>query len=175
MNRALRIAVLSLIGALGGCLPHLPAEEPASPTPQMRPEHFFAGRSDGRGQLTLRGRAPRAFRVTSSGTSEPDGSFRLEQTVAFEDGEVARRTWRIRALDARTYTGTLSDAAGEMRGTVEGNVFHLRYLVRQPAIYMEQWLYLQGDRRTVENRAEVTILGVPWARLEERIVRREPE
>src|SRR5690349_17672065 len=91
----LRVAVLSSVVVLGGCLPRLPARETAV-SPQMRPEIFFAGRSEGRGRLALRGREPRAFRVTSTGTSAPDGSFRLEQTVAFDDGEVNRRTWRIR-------------------------------------------------------------------------------
>ena len=137
----------------------------------MRPERFFAGRTEGRGRLTFRGRAPRAFHVISYGRGEPDGTFRIDQTIAFEDGEVTRRTWRIRALDTRTYTGTLSDATGEMHGTIENNLFHLRYLIRQPAIYMEQWLYLESDGLSVDNRAEVTILGMPLARLEERIVR----
>ena len=139
----------------------------------MRPERFFAGETEGRGKLTMRGRAARPFKVTSRGSNESDGSFRLEQTVAYEDGEIVRRMWHMRALDGRTYTGSLSDASGETQGTIEGNAFHLRYLVRQPAIYMEQWLYLQDDGRTVMNQAEVTILGIPWARLEERIVRIE--
>ena len=167
-----RFPALLLMAALAGCLPQLP-KDLASPSPEMRPERFFAGDTEGRGQLTMHGRASRPFKVTSRGSNEPDGSFRLDQTVAYEDGEIVRRTWRMRALDARTYTGTVSDASGEMHGTIEGNAFRLRYLIRQPTIYMEQWLYLQGDGRTVMNRAEVTILGIPWARLEERIVRLE--
>ncbi len=80
----------------------------------------------------------------------------------------------MRAIDERTYTGTLSDADGDMTGEVEGNLFHLRYRIRQPAVYMEQWLYLQSDGRTVLNTGEATLLGIPWARLEERIVRSAP-
>lgn len=171
--RMLRIVLLSGCVALAGCLAPLPSHRPASASPEMRPERFFQGRTEGRGQLTMRGTKARPFRVTSVGAGEPDGAFRLEQTVAFDDGEVTRRTWRIRPLDAHSYAGTLSDAAGEMRGTIDGNVFHLRYLIRQPAVYMDQWLYLEGDAHAVENRAEVTILGIPWARLQERIVRRE--
>ena len=165
-----RFPALLLITALAGCLPQLP-KDLASPSPEMRPERFFAGNTEGRGELTMRGLTPRPFKVTSRGSNEPDGSFRLDQTVAYEDGEVVRRTWHMRALDARTYTGTLSDASGETHGTIEGNAFRLRYRIRQPAIYMEQWLYLQSDGRTVINLAEVTILGIPWARLEERTTR----
>ena len=169
MSRVFGVAALCI--ALGGCLPHSPAREPASAAPEMRPEQFFAGRTEGRGRLTLRGRDARPFHVTSVGANEPDGGFRVEQTVAYDDGEIARRTWRIRPIDARTYTGSLSDAVGEMHATIEGNVLHLRYLVRHPGVYMEQWLYLQSDGRTVANQGEVTVLGIPWGTLEERIVR----
>jgi hypothetical protein len=56
---------------------------------------------------------------------------------------------------------------------VTGNRFHLRYLVRQPAVYMEQYLYLQPDGRTVLNLATIRVIGVPWARLTEEITRVE--
>lgn len=141
----------------------------------MRPEVFFAGRTEGRGELTLRGGSPRSLQVASEGRQDPDGTFRLDQTITFGDGTIERRTWHLRAIDSRTYSGTLSDAAGDMRGEVEGNVFRLRYLLRQPAVYVQQRLYLQSDERTVINLGEVTVLGMPWARLEERIVRSEAE
>ena len=137
----------------------------------MRPEVFFSGRTEGRGELSLRGRAPRSLRVVGEGRQEPGGGFRLDQTVSFADGKIEKRTWLIQAIDARTYTGSLSDAAGEIKGEVEGNLFHVRYRIRDPAVYMEQWLYLQSDGRTVVNRSEVKVLGITWARLDERIVR----
>jgi len=166
------VAAVALLMALSGCLSSAPPQPFESASPAMRPEVFFRGRTEGQGELTLRGRAPRSLRVVGEGRQEPDGSFRLDQTVTFGDGEIERRTWHIRANGARTYTGTLSDADGDMKGEVEGNVFHLRYRLRRPAVYVEQRLYLQSDGRTVLNLGEVTILGIPWARLEERIVRR---
>jgi hypothetical protein len=69
------------------------------------------------------------------------------------------------------YRATLSDAGGEVRAQTSGNSFHVRYLLRQPLVYMDQWLYLQPDGRTVINRATVTVLGIPWARLDETITR----
>ena len=59
----------------------------------------------------------------------------------------------------------------EVRAESSGSLFHLRYLLRQPAVYMEQWLYLQPDGRSVANFAQVTVLGVPWVRLSETITR----
>ena len=137
----------------------------------MRPEVFFAGKTEGRGTLTLRGGAAQAVTVQSTGRHEPDGSFRLDQAITFDGERTETRTWTMRRTGERTYTGTLTDAAGEMTGEVDGNLFHLRYRLRQPAVYMEQWLYLQADGRSVMNIGEVTLLGIPWGRLEERIVR----
>jgi hypothetical protein len=54
---------------------------------------------------------------------------------------------------------------------VHGNLFHLRYLLKRPAVYMEQWLYLQADNRTVLNEGRISIAGVTIARLSERITR----
>jgi hypothetical protein len=109
--------------------------------------------------------------VEGSGRAEPDGTFRLEQTVKFSDGDMETRTWVMRRAAANTYTAILSDAAGEVSAETNGNLFHVRYLVRQPAMYMEQWLYLQPDGRSVINFATITVAGVPWARLAEQIVR----
>ncbi|MDB5903164.1 MAG: hypothetical protein JWM26_2042 [Betaproteobacteria bacterium] len=168
---ASRAAAVSLLLALGGCLAGPPLHPSATTSPQMRPEVFFAGSTRGDGQLTERGRDPRPFKVAGEGRAEPDGSFRLDQTVTFADGEVRTRTWRLRRVDDTTYTGSVSDAAGEVTGDVDGNVFHVRYLMRKPAVYMEQWLYLQRDGCSVINFADVSVVGVAWARLGERIVR----
>lgn len=134
MLRSLRAAI-SLAAAsivLTGCLAPAPTLPAVSATPLMRPEAFFAGRTEGRGELTLRGRAPRSMKVESQGHAEADGGFRLEQTLTFEDGHRHTRTWHMRRVDGRTYTGTLSDAAGEFTGDIVGNRLHLRYLLRRP-------------------------------------------
>lgn len=137
----------------------------------MRPEVFFEGRTQGKGTLELVTGTRRSLQVEGHGHAEADGSFRLDQVVTFDDGATEKRTWRLVKLDARTYTATLSDAAGPVSAEVIGNRFHLRYRLRKPAIYMEQWLYLQPDGRTVLNLATITVLGIPWARLTEEIAK----
>jgi hypothetical protein len=168
---ARRAAAAAPLLSLWGCLTGPPLHPPAGDSPEMRPEVFFSGRTQGDGQLTERGREPRPFKVAGEGRAEPDGSFRLDQTVTFADGEVRTRTWHLRRVDETTYAGSLSDAAGTVAGDVKGNVFHVRYLLRQPSVYVEQWLYLQRDGRSVINFSDVTVLGVPWTRIGERIVR----
>ena len=158
---------------LTGCLPRFTTQPIQAPEPVFDPMVFFAGRTNGEGALDLRFGAKRTLRVDGMGRMEPDGSFRLDQTVAYADSSVEKRFWILRRVNATHYAATLSDAKGDVSAEVKGNLLHLRYLVRQPAVYVEQWLYLQPGGRTVDNQMQVTVLGVPWARLSETITRAE--
>lgn len=168
---ASRVLGLVTVVALSGCLAGTRFHTEATAAPELRPELFFAGVTHGVGVLEQRGKAPKKLRVEGMGRWDADSTFRLDQKVVFDDGTTESRTWRVRRQGAHAYTGTLSDASGKVTATTNGNVFHLRYLLRQPAVYMEQELYLQADGRTVLNVATVSVLGVPWARLSETITR----
>lgn len=169
--RIRRFLLIALAAAgVAGCLGPLPRPSVVE-HPALRPELFFDGRTRGKGTLELLTGRRRSFQVEGRGYTQSDGSFRLEQVVTFEDGEVDKRTWRMVKLDPGTYTATLSDAAGPVSAEVTGNRFHLRYRLRKPAIYMEQWLYLQPDGRSVLNLGTITLFGIPWARLTEEITK----
>jgi len=158
---------------LAGCVEAFPRPPAVTPAPQLDPTVFFAGATRGDGRLDVRIGTDRTLRVDGSGRMEPDGRFRLDQTITSSDGSVQRRTWFMQRAPGDGVTATLSDARGAVTGTVRGSLFHLRYLMRHPAVYMEQWMYLLPDGRTVTNHAQVTILGVPWARVQETITRSE--
>ncbi|HEX8385393.1 MAG TPA: DUF3833 family protein [Rubricoccaceae bacterium] len=169
MTGAVR-ALVPLLALLAGCLPaSAPLPAPVA-APAFRPEAFFSGRTEGRGTLVVRGVAPRGLRVESRGAPAPDGTFRLDQTITFEDGRVQTRTWAMRALGGGRYTSTLTDAAGEVSAEAVGNAFHIRYRMRAGAV-MEQWITLRPGGQTADNVATVRVLGVPWARLTEEITR----
>ncbi|HUQ20921.1 MAG TPA: DUF3833 family protein [Gemmatimonadaceae bacterium] len=145
----------------------------SAPTPlsvEFRPEIFFSGVTHGQGTLYLRGRSPRRFVVQSKGEMLQSQLFRLEQTVTFANGGAESRTFYLRRLDRQRYSAKLSDAPGPVAAEVRGNSLHLRYLLRRPAIYMEQWLYLQPDGKTVVNTGKVKLLGVELAHISETIV-----
>lgn len=164
---------MGLLALLTGCLSRFTAQPTRAPEPVFDPMAFFAGRTNGEGALDVRFGAKRTLHVEGVGRMESDGSFRLDQTVTYGDSSVEKRFWIMRRVDATHYAATLSDAKGEVSAEVSGNLFHLKYLVRQPAVYVEQWLYLQPGGRTVDNQMQVTVLGVPWARLSETITRAE--
>ncbi len=173
-HRAL-VALLAGACGLAGCLSGFPRRlesvEQSTTTAELRPELFFAGRTHGEGALFVRGRRPRPLHVEGMGRTERDGAFRLDQMVTYDDGASETRSFRVQRTDATHYTATLSDAKGPVAAETIGSRFHLRYLLRQPAVYMEQDLYLHGDGRSVTNEATVTVLGIPVARLAETIVR----
>ncbi len=168
------LAAAALASLASACLARGPARPAPDDAPVFRPEAFFAGRTRGTGTLETRGHAPQAVRVEGEGSVEADGTFRLEQRITTGGDRAETRTWRLRRVDARAYTATLSDARGPVTAEVDGNRLHLRYEIRRPAVVMEQWLYLQPGATTVRNVATVTVLGVPWARLSESITRDAP-
>ncbi|MEP6992004.1 MAG: DUF3833 family protein [bacterium] len=164
-------AALMLAALLSACLRSLPARPPVQPQPVFDPIAFFSGHTRGEGTLDVRFGKARSLTVDGMGRTNADGTFTLDQTVTYGDGAVETRRWVLRRTDATHYSATLSDATGDVAAESEGTLFHLRYRIRSPHVYMEQWLYLQPDGRSVLNQAEVSVLGVSWARLSETITR----
>lgn len=167
--------LIVLAAGLSGCAPVLGPSAFGSGAPEMRPEIFFAGATSSSGVLANRSGAPtRRLQVKGFGQTLPDGSFRLDQSITFDQDTPETRTWVMRRLDAHHYTGTLTDASGAVRGEAYGNLFHLRYPMKTPfGGEMEQWMYLQPDGRTVMNEATVRVFGVVVAHVSELITQDE--
>lgn len=157
---------------VSGCVGPMALDGFDSAGPALRPEVFFAGETHGWGVLqTPGGRPSQRFEVVGHGENDAQGRFHLRQTVSWGDGRRVMREWVMTADGKNGYRATLSDAKGPVRAEVRGNVFHLRYRLADPAVMMEQYLYLQADGRSVLNTGTVTAMGVPVAHLSEQIVR----
>ncbi len=163
--------ILFVAAGIGGCAQALRPPDFEAGAPEIRPEIFFTGKTNSRGVLANRSGAPmRRFHVEGSGLALPDGSFRLDQSVTFDQDAPQMRTWVMRRLDAHRYIATLTDASGAVEAEAYGDLFHLRYPMTIPlGGQMEQWMYLQPDGRTVINEATVRVFGVVVAHLSERI------
>ena len=176
MNRSKAfLFVAGLLVGLAGCATELLPSAFEGGRPEMRPETFFAGATSSSGVMESRAGAPtRRLHVKGSGQILPDGTFRLDQTVTFDQDAPELRTWMMRRMDSHRYTATLTDAAGLVEAQAYGDVLHLTYAMKKPlGGQMEQWMYLQPDGRTVINEATVTVFGVVVAHLSERISREE--
>lgn len=143
------------------------------PTIKPTPQQLFAGSSEGNGALEFLFGESRSFHVESHGVSQPDGSFRLDQTITFDGKPPSSRHWIIRTVRPGEYAGTLSDAAGEVSGRINGKYLTLRYRIKGLFV-MHQKLTLLPDFRTIDNLGEITLLGIPIGRLHETISRNDP-
>ncbi|MEO6104045.1 MAG: DUF3833 family protein, partial [Pseudoxanthomonas sp.] len=117
---------------------------------EFTPENGFGGESKGQGSLRLFFGKPRSFHVTSRGSRQSDGTFRLDQTVTFEGKAPKERFWIITATPDNYYTATLSDAAGAVKGVTSGSHLSLEYRVNGPLV-MHQELEISPDGRTIDN------------------------
>ena len=164
-------ALAVLLGTASGCIATHPRTGPPPPAPPFYPEVFFEGHTRGLGTLDVRGKAPEVVRVEGFGEAEPDGTFRLDQTVTHADGRSEARTWRMRRLDTTHYTATLTDAEGEVTAEVVGSELFIRYRIGSPSVTMRQHLILEPGGQRALNLSTVRVLGIPWARLNEQIQR----
>lgn len=132
------------------------------------PVRFFEGRSEGSGSVTIAPTGKRqALRVRSLGRIEA-GTLVLDQEIRI-GGKTTRRQFRLRGAGPGRWRGSLSGAAGPVTARVEGNRLRIEYPMKGPAMRMRQLLVLSADGRTAHNWATVTMLGVPVARIAERI------
>jgi Protein of unknown function (DUF3833) len=174
MRTLLLLAVAGFALLTGGCVKPVKPESFAETRPIFRPEQFFGTTATDHGIIQSAGGKPaRPIRVESKGTTQADGTFRLDQTI-YEGGKTRTRVWIMTRVGENRYTATLSDADGPVKAEVYGNLFHLRYLLKKPFVTMEQWLYLQPDGRTVLNEGTIRMPGRTIARLSEIITRNEP-
>ena len=164
----MRLAPFLLLVVLSGCLASQPPLGDASPTPVFDPAEFFVGRSSGLGTVTIRASGTDTVRVESVGTRQPDGSVRLEQTIQRGDGDPYGRVWTLRPVSPAEWTGELSEADGPVTATVDGNELRIRYKTSATTT-VRQRLLLQPGGDVALNRLTVYVLGVPVARLAERI------
>ncbi|MEO8366451.1 MAG: DUF3833 family protein [Pseudoxanthomonas sp.] len=140
---------------------------------KFTPQAGFGGESEGNGTLKLFLGKPRPFHVVSHGTEQSDGSFRLEQRVAFEGKPPQDRVWILTTVSPDHYSATLSDASGPATGFTSGSRLCLRYRVKGPLV-MHQELQLMSDGKTIDNVGVITLLGIPIGRLHETIERKDP-
>ena len=132
------------------------------------PQAGFGGPSKGNGMLKLLLGTRRPYHVESHGQVLADGTFRLDQTVAFQGEPPRLRHWILTTVQPGTYTGTLSDAVGAVTGYTRGRRLMLRYRLKGPLV-MHQRLEILHDG-TIDNAGRITLLGIPVGHLQETIV-----
>lgn len=142
----------------------------AAAVPAFDPLRFFAGGTRGAGTLKviLRRRVP--VTVSGRGSLAPDGRLILDQVIAEGGKPPRRRRWHLKSVAPGRYEGALTDAAGPVSGDLAGSRLRLSFATPS-GFKVQQWLTLAPDGRSVDNLLIARRLGVPVARLHERIVK----
>jgi hypothetical protein len=141
-----------------------------APAGSQAPEHFFVGRTEGVGVVSVILSGRHGVRDRSRGRIEQGGILVLDQIVE-EEGRPARRSsWRLARSRDNRITGTISDARSPVSGEVAGNVIRLRYRCAEgPSV--EQSITLHPGGRTATNRMTFRRFGLTVATLESTIRR----
>jgi hypothetical protein len=141
-----------------------------APAPVAAPEQFFVGRTEGVGTISVIMSGKHGVRVHSRGRLDAGGALIIDQTVEEEGKPARRRTWRLARAGGNRLTGSITDAQGAVAGEVSGNVFHLRYKLKEgPTV--EQWITIQPGARVARNRMVFRKFGMKVASVEETIRR----
>ena len=164
--RVFLIPAALLLAAFSFAPPH---RQLAASAPVFQPEHFFLGRTEGRGTIKSKFARPGTLVVRSNGHVEKDGTLVLAQTVERPGEPVESRLWRFRKAGAGIYRGTITNAVGPVTGEVSGNCLRLRYKMKRGGLHAEQHIYLQPGGRSAFNRMTVKKFGLTVATVEETI------
>ena len=138
-------------------------------TPELRIEHYFAGRTHAWGVFEDRfGTLRRSFTVAIDG--QWDGrELVLDERFLYADGETDRRVWRIvrtaEGADGGSYEGRADDVIGTAVGRSAGNALNWTYEMALKVggdrwrVRFDDWMWLQpGD--ALINRANVYRWGL---------------
>jgi hypothetical protein len=163
------VLLLGIFTATAVVNPLFAADVPLDFTPQ----NGFSGESEGNGTLRLLFGKPRTFHVTSHGSKQGDGTFRLDQTITFQGKAPQEHFWILTTTSNNIHSATLSDAVGLVKGVTTGSHLSLKYRIKGPLI-MHQELELSPDGKIIDNIGVIKLLGIPVGRLQETITRKVP-
>ena len=113
----------------------------------------------------------RTTRVSTFGTRQRNGEMVLEQDVTIGDEPTRHRVWRLRETSPNRFTGTISDAADDLEGTLSGNTLTLTYTMDNN-LGVHQVITAQPGGQSARNVMRIRRFGITVARLTETIRRR---
>lgn len=134
------------------------------------PAAFFTGRTTSEGSLSQIFTSRKTTRVSTFGTRQANGDMVLEQTVKIGDQPERHRTWRLRETSPGRFTGTISDAADDLSGTLSGNALTLTYTMDNH-LGVHQVITANPGGQSARNVMRIRRFGITVARLEETIRR----
>jgi len=127
--------------------------------PRADPMRFFEGRTEMVSTVRVVMSKPYRSRTLGEGHLLPDGTLALVQHVQDEGRPATSRRWKIRKVDADSFTGAMSEAVGPV--TVQEVDGRYRFNFRMKgSLAVEQWVTPMPDGRTAKSNASVRKFGM---------------
>lgn len=167
VSRGLAAATLAIAVAL---VPASSATLAQSTARSFDPGAFFTGRTTSEGTLSQIFSATRTTRVSTFGTRQRNGDMVLEQDVTIGDEPTRHRVWRLRETTPGRFTGTISDAADDLEGTLSGDTLTLTYTMDNH-LGVHQVITVNPGGQSASNVMRIKRFGITVARLRETIRR----
>jgi hypothetical protein len=157
-SRLLLAAVpLTLVGA------SVSAESSSSGSPSD-PMRFFEGRTESLSTIKLMMRKPYRSKTTGEGEIN-DGVLHLVQRVHEEGKPPFERRWRMRHVAPGRFTGTMSEAIGQVHVDKVGERYRFRFKMKGN-ISIEQWLIPLPGGTSARSKTSIRKFGLTVGRSE---------
>ena len=138
-------------------------------TPKLDLFNFFEGKTIAYGIFEDRfGNLKRQFRVNIDGKIN-NQTLTLDEDFLYDDGEQAKRIWKIeKKIDNTqkvTYEGKADDIEGKASGSISGNAINWSYNIylnikgSDIKVHFNDWIYKQSEDLAI-NRAYVSKFGI---------------
>ena len=138
-------------------------------TPKLDLFSFFEGDTIAYGIFEDRfGNLKRQFRVNIKGSINNE-QLTLDEEFLYDDGEQAKRIWKIKKIidDKKNivYSGQADDVEGNASGSISGNALNWSYNVflnikgSNIKVHFNDWIYKQSNEIAI-NRAYVSKFGI---------------
>ncbi len=134
------------------------------------PAAFFTGRTTSEGTLSQIFASTKTTRVSTFGVRQRNGDMVLDQQVQIGSDPVRNRTWRLRETAPGRFSGTISDAADDLEGTLAGDTLTLTYTMDNN-LGVHQEITVNPGGQSARNVMRIRRFGITVARLRETIVR----
>lgn len=161
--------IIAAMVAVGLAVSAFQAQASATAT-RFDPAAFFTGRTTSQGTLKQILSSTKTTRVSTFGTRQRNGDMVLEQDVTIGDQPTRHRTWRLRETSPGQFSGTISDAADDLAGTLDGDSLTLTYTMDNH-LRVHQVITVNRDGQSASNVMRIRRFGITVARLTETIQR----
>jgi hypothetical protein len=162
------LTTILFISFLTGCL-QTNMKQFENNTPKLDLFSFFEGDTIAYGIFEDRfGNLKRQFRVNIKGSINNE-QLTLDEEFLYDDGEQAKRIWKIKKIidDKKNivYSGQADDVEGNASGSISGNALNWSYNVflnikgSNIKVHFNDWIYKQSNEIAI-NRAYVSKFGI---------------